>query len=89
MFNNRFEHHDTTSVIIVSYRLVGLGKESTDKRLDGYTEGLHVHHNTCIDPDNSFDGDSQRYVNFHWLEGWSCCTRSSGTIPPCWPMRTT
>ncbi len=48
VFNNHFENHDTASMIIVSYNLIGLGNEPGDRQLDGYTEGLHIHGNTFV-----------------------------------------
>ncbi len=45
VFNNTFEDHSTAAVIYTSYELIdGKGKTS-DKKLDPYTEGLHIHNN--------------------------------------------
>lgn len=48
IFNNRFEDHSTAAIIYASYELLdGKGKTS-DKKLDPYTEGLHIHDNVLI-----------------------------------------
>ncbi len=45
VYNNVFEDHSTAAVIYVSYELLdGKGKTS-DKKMDPYTEGLHIHNN--------------------------------------------
>ncbi|PNE04227.1 hypothetical protein A15D_00006 [Alcanivorax sp. MD8A] len=45
VLNNTFEDHSTAAVIYVSYELID-GKDNTaDRKLDPYTEGLHIHDN--------------------------------------------
>lgn len=42
-FNNQFLDNDTAGMIITSYKLVDPGL--ADKKIDGYTEGIHIHNN--------------------------------------------
>ncbi len=42
VYDNLIEDHDTASIIIVSYDLLG---GTGDRRLDGYAEGIHIHDN--------------------------------------------
>ncbi|QFS87767.1 MULTISPECIES: parallel beta-helix domain-containing protein [unclassified Marinobacter] len=45
IYNNLFEDNSTAAIIYTSYELIdGKGKTS-DKKLDPYTEGLHIHNN--------------------------------------------
>lgn len=45
VYSNLFENHSTAAIIHTSYELIdGKGKTS-DKKLDPYTEGLHIHGN--------------------------------------------
>lgn len=45
IYNNVFEDNSTAAIIYTSYELIdGKGKTS-DKKLDPYTEGLHIHNN--------------------------------------------
>ncbi|MDX1802996.1 MAG: parallel beta-helix domain-containing protein [Alcanivorax sp.] len=45
VYNNRFEDHSTAAVIYVSYELIDGKGNTADKKLDPYTEGLHIHNN--------------------------------------------
>lgn len=45
VFNNTFEDHSTAAVIYTSYELIDGKGKTTDKKLDPYTEGLHIHDN--------------------------------------------
>ncbi|MBD3658330.1 parallel beta-helix domain-containing protein [Marinobacter sp.] len=45
IFNNTFEDHSTAAVIYTSYELIDGKGKTADKKLDPYTEGLHIHHN--------------------------------------------
>ena len=46
VLNNTFEDHSTAAVIYVSYELIDGKNRTADKKLDPYTEGLHIHNNT-------------------------------------------
>lgn len=43
--NNTFEDHSTAAIIYASYELIDGKDKTTDKKLDPYTEGLHIHDN--------------------------------------------
>lgn len=43
--NNTFEDHSTAAIIYASYELIDGKGKTTDKKLDPYTEGLHIHGN--------------------------------------------
>ncbi|WP_375177408.1 parallel beta-helix domain-containing protein [Marinobacter mobilis] len=45
IFNNVFEDHSTAAVIYTSYELIDGKDKTSDKKLDPYTEGLHIHNN--------------------------------------------
>ncbi|KAA1174357.1 hypothetical protein FWJ25_08960 [Marinobacter salinexigens] len=45
VFNNTFEDHSTAAVIYTSYELIDGKDKTADKKLDPYTEGLHIHNN--------------------------------------------
>ncbi len=45
VYNNTFEDHSTAAVIYTSYELIDGEGKTSDKKLDPYTEGLHIHHN--------------------------------------------
>lgn len=45
VYNNHFEDHSTAAILYISYELID-GKDNTsDKKLDPFTEGLHIHNN--------------------------------------------
>lgn len=43
--NNTFEDHSTAAVIYTSYELIDGKGKTADRKLDPYTEGLHIHNN--------------------------------------------
>lgn len=43
--DNTFEDHSTAAVIYTSYELIDGKGQTADKKLDPYTEGLHLHNN--------------------------------------------
>ena len=43
--NNLFEDHSTAAVIYTSYELIDGKGKTADRKLDPYTEGLHIHNN--------------------------------------------
>lgn len=45
VYHNTFEDHSTAAVIYTSYELIDGKGKTADKKLDPYTEGLHIHHN--------------------------------------------
>lgn len=45
VYNNVFEDHSTAAVLYISYELIDGPGGTADKKLDPYTEGLHIHHN--------------------------------------------
>ena len=45
VLNNTFEDHSTAAVIHVSYELIDGKNNTADKKIDPYTEGLHIHNN--------------------------------------------
>ena len=45
VFNNTFEDHSTAAIIYTSYELIDGKGKTADKKLDPYTEGLHIHNN--------------------------------------------
>ncbi len=45
IFNNVFEDHSTAAIIYTSYELIDGEGNTSDKKLDPYTEGLHIHDN--------------------------------------------
>ncbi|MGJ8687060.1 MAG: parallel beta-helix domain-containing protein, partial [Spongiibacteraceae bacterium] len=48
IYDNHFEDHSTAAIIYASYELLdGKGKTS-DRKLDPYTEGIHIHDNVMI-----------------------------------------
>ena len=54
VFNNVFENNNTAGIIHVSYEIFpeGAGRPS-EKRIDFYTEGLHIYNNTFINNGNN------------------------------------
>ncbi len=49
VFDNHFENHGTAGIVHTSYELLG---EPGDRRLDMYTEGMHVFNNTFVNNGN-------------------------------------
>ncbi|EKF73784.1 hypothetical protein A11A3_11908 [Alcanivorax hongdengensis A-11-3] len=45
IYNNTFEDHSTGAILYISYELVDGKGNTADKKLDPYTEGLHIHNN--------------------------------------------
>ncbi len=45
VFDNVFEDHSTAAVLYISYELIDGPGNTADKKLDPYTEGLHIHDN--------------------------------------------
>ncbi|WP_281502357.1 parallel beta-helix domain-containing protein [Alcanivorax sp. S6407] len=45
VLNNTFEDHSTAAVIYTSYELIDGKGKTADRKLDPYTEGLHIHNN--------------------------------------------
>jgi len=45
IYNNVFEDNSTAAIIYTSYELLDGKGKTTDKKLDPYTEGLHIHNN--------------------------------------------
>ncbi|MEY1662462.1 parallel beta-helix domain-containing protein [Isoalcanivorax beigongshangi] len=45
VYDNTFEDHSTAAILHVSYDLLNGAGQTADRKLDPYTEGLHVHHN--------------------------------------------
>ena len=45
VFDNVFEDHSTAAVLYISYELIDGPGKTADKKLDPYTEGLHIHDN--------------------------------------------
>lgn len=47
-YNNLFEDHSFAGMLYISYELIDGKGRTADKRLDPYSEGVHIHHNTFI-----------------------------------------
>ena len=47
-YNNKFIDHSTAGVLYVSYALIDGPGGTADKRLDQYSEGVHIYNNTFI-----------------------------------------
>ncbi|ASK36477.1 hypothetical protein CEK62_09030 [Alcanivorax sp. N3-2A] len=45
VYDNLFEDHSTAAVLHISYELIDGPGATADKKLDPYTEGLHIHDN--------------------------------------------
>lgn len=45
VYDNVFEDHSTAAVLYISYELIDGPGNTADKKLDPYTEGLHIHDN--------------------------------------------
>lgn len=45
VLHNTFEDHSTAAVVYASYELLDGEGGTSDRKLDPYTEGLHIHHN--------------------------------------------
>ncbi len=50
IYDNQFVDHDTASIILTSYELLG---GSPDKRQDGYSEGVHIFDNVFVNSGNN------------------------------------
>ncbi|HZP11270.1 MAG TPA: parallel beta-helix domain-containing protein [Nevskiaceae bacterium] len=45
IFDNEFTDNNTVGILEFAYALFGKSSQPTDKRLDGYSEGVHIFHN--------------------------------------------
>ncbi|WP_374072078.1 parallel beta-helix domain-containing protein [Alloalcanivorax xenomutans] len=45
VYDNLFEDHSTAAILYISYELIDGPGQTADKKLDPYTEGLHIHDN--------------------------------------------
>lgn len=45
VYDNLFEDHSTAAILYISYALIDGAGGTADRKLDPYTEGLHIHNN--------------------------------------------
>ena len=53
IFNNLFENNDTAGIIHTSYEILPEGDRPSEKRIDWYSEGVHIFGNTFRDNGNN------------------------------------
>ena len=52
VFDNQFIDNNTTAILHISYALFPAGSQPTDKRMDGYSEGVHIFRNKFVNNGN-------------------------------------
>jgi parallel beta-helix repeat protein len=53
VFDNEFTDNGTVGILHISYALFPAGSQPTDKRMDGFSEGVHIFHNKFANNGNN------------------------------------
>lgn len=62
VFDNEFTNNDTAGIIHVSYAIFPEGDRPSDRKIDFYTEGLHLYRNSFTNSGNGLQAPSSRDV---------------------------